>query len=264
MKKEPYNISAIRSHRLAFPFYFISDTHVGTYSSHEQDKRIKDILALLEEIRLSKGTLFILGDFFDFGFSKGSYIPERLKPVMDSLRRITEEGIEIHFIAGNHDFWIKGYLSRYMGLHFYPNAIDASFEGKNIFLQHGDRIVYGSILYPFVRKVMRSWLATNLLKILPVKWIYALGEKVSHYNRENDDIPRVSEKYILQMKKYLSAKNVQGYDLAISGHIHSPFLGSLEGKHLAFPGDWIHHRTYGYMDEDGFRLIDLNDEKDKG
>ena len=254
MKKYPYKISAICSERLAFPFYFISDIHLSTYSGIEQDKRLKYIMILLEEIRESKGTLFILGDFFDFWFDKNNYVPSKLKPVIELLSKIIKEGIEIHYIAGNHDYWIKGYLTKEIGIRFYKDALDLDYCNKKIFLQHGDGIVFESKIYPVARKVMRSCVAIAILKILPVKWIYKLGEKISHYNNEHDEIPMVYDSYVSQMSKFLLSKNSEAYDLAISGHVHYPLEEENEGKKAVILGDWINHWTYGVMDESGFEL----------
>lgn len=257
MKNDPYITSDIESTRLSFPFYFISDTHLSTLSDIDKDKRIKDILVLLEEVRKSKGTLFVLGDFFDFWFSKGKYIPPSLEAVIELLTKIVDEGIEIHYIAGNHDFWLKGYIVNKIGLHFYPNALNFIFNDKRYFLHHGDRITYNNIIYPFARKLMRSWWAISLLKILPIKFTYLLGEKVSHYNREHDDIPPVGEKDIMHMKNYLWKKVTHKYDIALSGHVHFPLYETKSNKEIVILGDWIHHRTYGYMDEDGFCLLEM-------
>ena len=239
-----------------FPFYFLSDNHLSTQSGPAQDKRIADILILLDEIRKSKGTLFILGDFFDFWFDKNDYIPPVLKPVISSLKQIIEEGIEIHYVGGNHDYWIEGFLTCRIGIRFYPDALRFEMNGMKVYCEHGDNAVYPNEQYLWVRKLIRNPLAISMLKLLPIHLTYKLGERVSHYNNETPDTPSVQGFYVLKMKEYLENKLNEGYHLAVSGHIHSPFYENKEGGTIAMLGDWINHRSYGYMDSKGFKLID--------
>lgn len=213
------------------------------------------MLVLLEEIRQSGGTLFILGDFFDFWFDKGNYVPPALNGIVDALQRIIEQGMEIHYIAGNHDYWIEGYLTRKLGLRFYPDALRFNWAGKEVFCLHGDHIVNDIERYHLIRRMLRHPLAIGLLKCLPAGWIYKLGERVSQYNKYTPNPPETPDFMISNMKAYLESMLAKGYDLAVSGHVHLPRLESVGQKQIAILGDWIFHRSYGVMDENGFRLI---------
>jgi len=257
MNINSYTVSDLQSERLTLPFYFLSDTHISTKADAEQDARLKDMLTLLEQILESKGTLFILGDFFDFWFDKANYVPHTFKPVVAALRELRSAGIEIHYLGGNHDFWVRGYLTRELGIHFYPDALQFNWNGKRIYCQHGDQVVYNNPQYPLIRQIMRMPLAISLLKCLPIRWTYGLGERVSHYNQNIPEIPRVSELLITKMHDFLKDRLDEGFDIALSGHVHAPHCETYDGKTLAVLGDWIHHRSYGLMDEKGFNLIEL-------
>ena len=213
------------------------------------------MLELLEADRKSKGTLFILGDFFDFWFDKNDHIPHSLEPVIDALKAIIDDGIEIHYVGGNHDFWVEGYLTKHVGIRFYPDALQFETDGKKVYCEHGDHSVYPNEQYPWIRKLIRDPLAIALLKLLPINWTYKLGESVSHYNQDIPDTSAMSRFLVNKMRDYLKSKLNDGYDIAISGHVHSPFIDTIEGKTLAILGDWIGSRSYGYMDEGSFRLI---------
>lgn len=248
-------MSDIRSEGLKFPFYFLSDNHLSSKKTPAQHARLQDMLTLLEKVRVSGGTLFILGDFFDFWFDKGSYVHPVLRPVIESLRSLIGSGIEIHYLGGNHDYWIEGYLTKELGIRFYPDGVHFSIEGKRIYCQHGDHIVYNHSRYLLIRRILRHPLAIGVLRLLPVSLIYKLGESVSHYNRNISDIPQVSDSLIGKMHAHLREKLDNGYDIAVSGHVHAPHIETKDGKTIAVLGDWIGYRTYGYMDEKGFRLI---------
>ncbi len=256
MNTSAYTISDIRSERLALPFYFLSDNHISTKQGSEQDNRLNDMLNLLEQIRESKGTLFILGDFFDFWFDKNDHIPSSLLKIIDAFQAIIDAGIEIHYLGGNHDYWIEGYLTRKLGIRFYPDALHFTWRGKRFYCQHGDNVAYTSEQYPWLRKILRDPLAISLLKVLPINWTYRLGEQVSHYNRGIPEPSRISELLVAKLRDYLKVKLDEGYDIALSGHVHYPLIENSDSKTIAVLGDWISNRSYGYMDEQGFRLID--------
>ena len=257
MNTSSYIISDLQSERLTLPFYFLSDNHISTKIDTDQSIRIEEMLKLLEEIRESNGTLFILGDFFDFWFDKNKYIPPILKPIINAFKDIRNKGMEIHYIGGNHDYWIEGFLTEELGVKFYPDALQFSWEDKKIFCQHGDNVIYGSPQYPYFRAFIHSPGAVKLLKLLPIRLIYTLGERVSHYNRNIPEISRVSEFLVSKMCNFLIEKLDNGYHLALTGHVHAPLCKEHNKKTYAILGDWIHHRTYGYMDESGFKLIEI-------
>ncbi|MFO7840994.1 MAG: UDP-2,3-diacylglucosamine diphosphatase [Fidelibacterota bacterium] len=237
------------------PFYFFSDTHISSRQGKAQKQRMEKLLKHLKKIKDTGGTLFILGDFFDFWFDCRNYIPETLKPLVGMLSGLRENGIEIHYVGGNHDYWVRGYLTQELGIHFYPDAIAFTYEGTRFYCQHGDEVVYNHAVYPYIRKILRSSSAIALLKLLPVKWIYTLGEGVSHYNRALTRIPRVPEEIVDEMRAFLYEKLKNGYDITISGHIHKPCYETKNGKSMVILGDWIHHCSYGIWDVSGFRLI---------
>ena len=253
------NVDPIQSQRLALPFYFLSDNHLSSKTGKDQDSRRNDMLLLLEEIRASKGTLFILGDFFDFWFDKNAYIHPVLLPIVQALQSIVQEGMEIHFIGGNHDYWIKGYLTDVVGVHFYSDALSFEWEGKTFYCHHGDHIVYDIRNYTLIRRFLRSEFAIFLLKLLPIKWIYALGEKISTYNRALHEIPDVPEILIQQMRDFLDSRLKESYHYAFSGHVHAPIHEIQPHGELALMGDWIHDLSYGFTDENGFKLLDTKE-----
>ena len=57
-------------------------------------------------IEKSKGSIFIMGDFFDYYFEYNKNNPNYFEKIFLLLEKIKSKGIEIYFIAGNHDFWI--------------------------------------------------------------------------------------------------------------------------------------------------------------
>ena len=121
------------------PFYIISDNHfMMKNTSSEKDRREKlfKVFSLIK--KEGKGTLIIGGDFFDFWFETKNIVPKGYENLIVALQELNDAGIEIHFIAGNHDYWDFGYLQRTANINFHKGDLKFMLNGKNILITHGD------------------------------------------------------------------------------------------------------------------------------
>ncbi|MEA3500954.1 MAG: UDP-2,3-diacylglucosamine diphosphatase [Candidatus Marinimicrobia bacterium] len=237
----------LKNSNLKLPFYFISDTHISTILSKNEIEKRKDLFSLFEKIIETKGTLFLLGDFFDFWFDHGNYIHKNLTEVVEYLKEIKKAGIEIHFIAGNHDYWIEGFLTKNIGLYFYPNKIEFIHNDKKFLLMHGDGLLKRDSGYRLLKKILRSKIIISLFKILPASLIYKIGEKVSNITfRYNNSTVKLED--VDEMIKFMNIKNNADHDIVMMGHIHYPKLIKTNDKYSIILGDWIRHRSYVVWD----------------
>ncbi|MEA1987535.1 MAG: UDP-2,3-diacylglucosamine diphosphatase [Candidatus Marinimicrobia bacterium] len=247
MKINKNKLSLENNNNLKLPFYFISDTHFSTILSEHEIKKRKKIFPLFDKIIEEQGTLFILGDFFDFWFDCRKYIHPNLKIIVEYLEKIKKSGVEIHYIAGNHDYWIKGILTKKVGVIFYPDSIEFNYKNKKILLMHGDGLLKRDGKYRIFKKVLRSKFMITMFKILPIFLIYKLGEKVSNIRkRYNNSL--IDENDIYEMIEYLEMKNSDGFDIAMMGHIHLPKIKIKNNKYAIILGDWISHKSYAIWD----------------
>ncbi|MDZ7796660.1 MAG: metallophosphoesterase [Candidatus Marinimicrobia bacterium] len=129
------------------PFYFFSDTHISSRQGEAQKRRMEKLLQHLEKIKETGGTLFILGDFFDFWFDCRNYIPEAFKPLIDMLSALRKKGIEIHYVGGNHDYWVRGYLTRNSVSVFIPMRSHLRMKQQNFIVSMVMRL---STTIPFI------------------------------------------------------------------------------------------------------------------
>lgn len=232
---------------LKSPFYFISDTHISTILSKQEIEKRKDLFSLFEKIIKTKGTLFLLGDFFDFWFDCNNFIHNNLEEIVEYLKKIKKAGIEIHFIGGNHDYWIKGFLTKNIGLNFYPDKIEFIHNDNKFLLMHGDGLLKRDNGYRLLKKMLRSKIVISLFKILPASLIYKIGEKVSsitfRYNNSTVKLEDVDE-----MIGFMKKKNSADYNIVMMGHIHYPKLSKTNDNYSIILGDWITHRSYAVWD----------------
>ena len=97
---------------MKLPLYFISDVHFQMTNSKQEKLRRKKMYSFFKKIQNTGGTLIIGGDFFDFWYDYGYYIAPEYSDVFDELDKLNQSGINIHYVAGNHDYWDFGFFKK--------------------------------------------------------------------------------------------------------------------------------------------------------
>ena len=96
--------------------YFASDFHLGIPNLKESHDREKHIVRWLTLIEQDAKTIYLLGDIFDFWFEYKKVVPKGFVRLLGKLASLTDNGTEIHLFTGNHDLWMKNYLTQEIGL----------------------------------------------------------------------------------------------------------------------------------------------------
>jgi len=109
--------------------YFISDIHLGAKSEDEEKERVNKFLNFLKEIEANAQKLFIVGDLFDFWFEYKYVIPKRFFSVLHQLQKIRDKNIEVHYLTGNHDFWLGEFFSKELGIITHESDWAGEIEG---------------------------------------------------------------------------------------------------------------------------------------
>ena len=130
--------------------YFASDFHLGLEetNSHYREKIIVKWLSYIEKDAKS---IYLLGDIFDFWFEYRKVVPKGFIRFLAKIADLIEKGTEIHLFVGNHDLWMKDYLSTEIGLFIHHKPILINEHSKSIFIGHGDGLGDGDYFYKFLR-----------------------------------------------------------------------------------------------------------------
>ncbi len=239
---------------------FLSDAHLkrGSQESYRKLNRFFDLLIEGTPIDClaNINDLFILGDFFDFWFSKNDLIYPEFEPIIGKLVKLKETGVHIHFCEGNHDFSLKSFFLDKLGMDVYTEFADVTWDGKKIFLSHGDTIDPNNRGYLLLRNFLRSPFWVALQRYMPLRLTWKLAAISSNMSKEFSD--EAGDDIAVKMEAFSMQKFRKGFDAVIFGHCHKPVLKEyyVDGKIRIFAtlGDWIKHFSYLHYKNGQFTL----------
>ncbi|MFR9554668.1 MAG: UDP-2,3-diacylglucosamine diphosphatase, partial [Rikenellaceae bacterium] len=97
-------------------YYFASDTHLGAGSIEEQRLTERLFVEWLERVSADAEAIFLCGDIFDFWFEYKRVVPRGFVRTLGTIASITDRGVRVIFMAGNHDMWVRDYLAVECGM----------------------------------------------------------------------------------------------------------------------------------------------------
>ena len=115
---------------MQLPIYFISDIHLLLQSSNNEDAKKEKLFLFMDEVKKSQGTLIINGDLFDFYFEYQYVIPKIYFDVYMAISKLTESGVAIHYLLGNHDYWTMDFISETLNMTVHKDDIDFEINNK--------------------------------------------------------------------------------------------------------------------------------------
>jgi len=162
---------------------------------------------------------------------------------------MAERGIHIHYLAGNHDFRLAGFLESEIGMMVHADDLAADLDGQPVYIFHGDGILARDYGYRFLKKVLRARWAQRTFRCLHPDFGMRLARGTSITSRA---MTRVNPNDDLEYLNFAKKKIAEGYRGVILGHTHRPVEYTEDGGTYVNLGDWIEHFSYGL--HDGGRL----------
>ena len=211
--------------------------------------------------------LYILGDLFDFWFEYKYAIPSVYQQLLTRLVQLTEQGVQIRYVTGNHDFWIRDFFQKHLGIEVYHGAHILETNTKKFYLFHGDGVLPEDRGYRILKKIIQNpyiikmyqWIHPDI-GIPIARWASAMSR--DRYGKDPEVERRDDQKYIHYAFEILKGE----YDYILMGHTHRPMIIEDETKAYINLGDWIRHFTFCIFSENKLKLFqldkkDLQDEK---
>jgi UDP-2,3-diacylglucosamine hydrolase len=241
--------------------YFASDFHLGYPNLEESHNRERLIISWLNTIQEDAESIYLLGDIFDFWFEYKEAVPKGFVRILGKLSQLTDNKINIYFIAGNHDMWIKDYLSKEVGLKIIDNNTIIKEQNIKLFISHGDGLENGDFSYKILKMIFSSqvcrWGFSLIHPNIGIKIAHLWSKKSRQKNKNNNYI----KDHDLLIQYCQKQQKLNPVDYYVVGHKHMPVEKALDEntKYICL-GDLISHNTYAVL-EDG--IISLKEYEEK-
>ncbi len=223
--------------------FFISDVHLGSNHKGGPDRRLPLLLDFLGMVEVSGSHLFMLGDLFDFWFEYKTVIPRLYFELLYELRHLTQKGIQVYLLKGNHDFWMDSFFPQSLGIPVYDDFIDITVQERRLYVSHGDGLARRDHGYRFLKNILRHPLNVTLYRLIHPDLGYALASFSSKLSRDYKPIKDDDEDYL----EFARGRFPEGYDCVILGHTHRPLIEKVENGVYLNTGDWMSSFTYGKL-----------------
>ena len=232
--------------------YFVSDIHLGSGDKTEQRRVERLFLDFLAKIEADAETLFLVGDIFDFWFEYKQVVPKGFVRVLGRLAELSDKGIRVVMLTGNHDMWVGDYLTEECGIELYTTPQRFTLAGKELFVAHGDNMnIKGKPVLRAMNAMFRSkclrWLASGLIH---PNCFMRFGKWWSGKSRKSHGV--VQSTTVLQPLIDFAVEygKEQKVDYFVFGHMHYPADVATEQR-ILFMGDWHSQPNYLALDNEG-------------
>lgn len=233
--------------------YFISDVHLGLFDREAESNREDLLISFLEKIKRDCEVLYILGDLFDYWFEYKTVIPKYFYRVVTKLKELTDSGVTVEYLIGNHDFGHLDFFSKELGINVHRSDIEVSIMDRRFYLSHGDGKEPGDLGYLILKKILRSRLANKLYRYIHPDIGIKLARSSSKTSRVYSDKKLIDKTDGLE--EFAKSKIELGFDFVVMGHRHRLINKQIATGCYINLGDWIKSEPhYGLFDGMEFRL----------
>ncbi len=231
--------------------FFASDFHLGLNTGSPPVDREKKVVAWLNNIAPQADEIYLLGDVFDFWWEYKLVVPRGFTRFLGTVSSITDAGVPVHFFTGNHDMWIRDYLSKECGMMLHTAPLTTIFNGKKFHLAHGEGLGSENTGFKILLKIFHN----KPLRVLYSALHPFLGVGFGHRWSLNSRLGKgISTDFLGEEKEDLikyagSLCKTEKIDYFIFGHRHLAMTHKMkEGAEIVFLGDWITHSSYAEWD----------------
>ncbi len=242
--------------------YFASDFHLGIPDNKKSLIREKMLVSWLDKISTDASEIFLMGDVFDFWFEYKFVVPKGYVRLLGKIAEITDSGIPVHLFRGNHDIWAFNYLHDELNVQLHRKPVVREFDGKKLFLAHGDGLGLGDHGYKLLKRVFEfkpnqflfKWLHPDLGSRMGI--YFSRKSRLAHFSREGktDNMSIHNEEILIHFAEKEAIANPE-IDYFIFGHRHIPIIQNVsDNAEVVILGDWLTHFSYGVFEDGKMRI----------
>jgi UDP-2,3-diacylglucosamine hydrolase len=237
--------------------YFAADAHLGNRYADDPLAAEKKLVRWLDRIKEDAQAIYFLGDMFDYWYEYKYVVSKGHVRFLGKLAELSDMGIEIHLLTGNHDIWMFDYLPDEIGATIHQGPLTVDLLGKRFLLAHGDEVGKQTFGFRFLQAMFRNRVCQFLYAGIHPRWSFAFARRWSHYSRKRGlpKVPANPEEAARHLIDFSAAylRTDPGIYAFIFGHCHR-FLDMVLSptSRLLVAGDWMQH--FSYIEWDGNQL----------
>ncbi|MBR7798822.1 UDP-2,3-diacylglucosamine diphosphatase [Undibacterium sp. FT137W] len=232
-----------------FPALFVSDVHL----SENLPRTTEFFLHFLKQKASQAQQLFLLGDLFEYWAGDDDGASPYHQIIIQALRKLSDNGVKLYWIAGNRDFLIGNHFAQEAGVHLLPDPTFITIEGRKLLLSHGDSLCTDDHDYMTFRSMVRETAWQNQFLTLPLTERKAIidtmrSTSASAQNQKSMTIMDVNQNAVEQLLlNYPECTFIHGHTHRTAIHQHGNY------ERYVLP-DWdydqIGHQRGGWLELD--------------
>lgn len=255
--------------------YFLSDLHLGASYGTDSREREKKVVRFLDSIADDACEIYLLGDVLDYWFEYKFVVPKGYVRFLGKIAELSDRGIKITWLIGNHDIWIFDYFSLELGVEIVDGILKRDIMGTTILMEHGDGIWQRDWKFRFLRSLFRNRLCQKLYSGIHPRWTIPFALNWSHNSRisgkrdgnhgPENELPAKQHR----LEENIEALKLFSTDYLISdpkvkyfiyGHLHEVLEYPLtQDSKMLILGDWLTHFSYAEFDGKEMRIRFFNE-----
>ena len=220
----------------------ISDVHLGTYGC-----QAKELLKYLKSIKPK--TLILNGDIIDIWQFSKRYWPDSHMKILRKIMKFVLEGVEVHYLTGNHDELLRKFADMHIGTFHLQNKLVLELDGKKAWFFHGDVFDVTMQHSKWLAKMGAVGYDSLILLNNVVNWCLTfLGKQKMSFSQKIKAKFKDAVKFINQFEQTAADLAIEkGYHYVVCGHIHQPEIITIrnnDGEVVYLnSGDWVESLT---------------------
>ena len=246
--------------------YFVSDVHLGSRYHSDPMEVERRFARWLLSIEPDAAALYLVGDIFDYWFEYKHVVPRGHTRFLGALATLSDAGVEIHFFTGNHDIWLKDYLTREAHVIIHREPYEMTLNGTTFFIAHGDEFDYRKRSFRLLRRIFHNRLCQTLYGSIHPRWTVGLAHSWSLSSRRKGlksgvpDYQGEAEEYLVRFAKSELARRSTPIHYFIFGHRHILLdLMLTRESRIIILGDWLRYDSYAVWDGAQMELHSLRE-----
>jgi UDP-2,3-diacylglucosamine hydrolase len=225
------------------PAFVISDIHLGGVPRSTE----RAFRRFLSHVGDQASELLINGDLFDFWFEYRTVIQAQHYRVLAALTDLSEAGVRLRFVGGNHDAWGGQFLSEHVGMELLSDKSEIELAGRRALVVHGDGLGQGDLGYRALKKVIRNRASIRAFRLLHPDLGSRIARLVSTTESKHGTPDMANPTRAAELREWArdQMEVMPHLDLILAGHTHSPTVEEFRpGRYYVNTGDWLNHFTY--------------------